>query len=151
DKAIAAQTRANSILEYNATLNLMSGSEREKLSYIKTLSDVENQTLSLNVRTAPNSPEAANLAVTALLQRKGRVLDAMSNNLAMLRQRFNAEDQVLLDKLNKTNTELVGIVLGGMQESAEEHQKKIDALKQERESLEDEIGRRSAGFYTQTK
>src|SRR6185369_13557238 len=93
DKAIAAQTRANSILEYNATLNLMSGSEREKFGYLKTISDSENQTFSLNVRTAPNSSEATELAVTTLLQRKGRVLDALSDNLAMLRQRFNTEDQ----------------------------------------------------------
>ena len=152
DKAVAAQTRANAILEYNVSLNLANGSEREKLGYLKTISNVESQTLWLNVKTAPTSTAAANLAVTSILLRKGRVLDAMSDNLAALRRRFNNQDQILLDKLNQTTTRLGGLVLEGTQGvSADEYQKKIKALEQEREDLEGEVSRRSAGFYEQTK
>ncbi|MEP6903990.1 MAG: CHAT domain-containing tetratricopeptide repeat protein, partial [Actinomycetota bacterium] len=152
DKAIATQTRANAILEYNARLNLPTGSEREKVSYLQTLLTVENQTLWLNVKIAPTSAAAAELALTTILQRKGRVLDAMSDNLSVLRRRFNKEDQLLLDDLNDTTTRLVGLVLEGSQKiSADEYQKKIKELEQKRENLESEISRRSAGFYQQTK
>ena len=152
EQAIAAQTRANSIIEYNVALHLTNGSEREKLGYLKSLSDVENQTLWLNVKTAPTSNAAAELAVTTILQRKGRVLDALSDNLAVLRRRFDNQDQHLLDKLNETTTKLGGLVLEGEAGvSADEHQSKIKAVEQERENLEGEISRRSAGFYEKTK
>lgn len=152
DKAVSTQARANSIFEYNIALNLAVGSEREKLNYLKTILDIENQTLSLNFLSAANSPAAASLGVTTVLQRKGRVLDAMSDSLGALRRRFNKQDQALLDNLNETTTQLVGFILQGRQEiSADEYEKKIKALETKRESLENQISRQSAGFYEQTK
>jgi len=44
-------------------------------------------------------------AITAVLQRKGRVLDAVSGSMATLRQHLKPEDQKLLDDLNLTRTE----------------------------------------------
>jgi CHAT domain-containing protein len=82
------------------------------------------------------------------LQRKGRVLDAMSDSLGALRRRFNRQDQTLLDKLNETTTKLVGLVLEGAQDATpDERARAIKALEDEREKLEGEISRRSAGFY----
>lgn len=152
EKAIAAQSRANEISEYNVALNLTIGSEREKINFLKTVSESENRAFSLNIVTAPNSAAATNLAATTVLRRKGRVLDALSDNLAALRRRFNSQDQELLDKLNETNTNLSKLILEGVQEiSAEEHRKKIALLEKEKENLEDEISRRSAGFYERKK
>ena len=152
EKAIAAQTRANEIFEYNIALNLTIGSESEKINFIRTISDSENRTFSLNALTAPDSAEAAALAASTVLRRKGRVLDALSDNLAALRRRFNSRDQALLDQLNETNTNLSKLILEGAQEiSAEEHRKKITGLEKEKENLEDEISRRSAGFYERKK
>jgi CHAT domain-containing protein/Tfp pilus assembly protein PilF len=152
DQAILTQTRANSILEYSIALNLATGSEQEKLSYLKTLDFIEDQTLSLNFQAAPNSTAAANLAVTTILQRKGRVLDAMSDNLSALRRRFNKEDQSLLDGLNDTTTRLVGMIFEGPQgASSDAYQKNIKTLEDQREDLESRISRQSAGFYEQRK
>lgn len=152
DKAISTQARANAILEYNIALNLMTGSEQQKLAYLKTLSDLEDQTLTLHFQTAPGSVAAADLAATIILQRKGRVLDSMSDSLGALRRRFNRQDQLLLDDLNSTTTRLVGYVLDGPQNiTSDEHRQKIRALEEQREKLESEISRRSAGFYEQTK
>ncbi len=148
EKAIAAQTRANEIFEYNVALNLTIGSEREKINFIQTVSDSENRTFSLNALTAPDSPEAAALAATLVLRRKGRVLDALSDNLSALRRRFNKQDQMLLDQLNETNTNLSKLISAGLQNvSAADFQKKIKETENQREKLENEISRRSAGFY----
>jgi CHAT domain-containing protein len=149
DKAIAAQARANAILEYNIALNIAAGSERQKLAYLKSLADIENETIMLHLQNAPRSQAAADLAATTILQRKGRVLDAVSDNLATLRRRFNAHDQKLLDDLNEVTTKLAGLTLNGEQD--DEYKQKIKSLEEKREKLEVEISRRSAGFYEQTK
>lgn len=152
EKAIAAQKRANEISEYNITLNLTLGSESEKINYLKTFSPTEIRTISLNTMTAPNSPEAAALGAEIVLRRKGRVLDALSDNLTALRQRFNAQDRILLDKLNETNKNLSKLISAGLQgTSTEEFGEKVSKLETERENLEAEISRRSAGFYERQK
>ena len=146
--AVNAQSRANRISEHNIALNLVTGSERQKLAYLATLSDVTDKTLSLQCTLAPNDSRASALGVTTVLQRKGRVLDALADSLTALRRRFNPEDQKLLDQLNDTLGRLATLVLSGPQRmSTEQHRKDIGALEERREQLEAEIGRRSAGSY----
>ena len=152
DKAVTTQARANAILEYNISLNIMGGSERQKISYLKTFSGIENQTIALNMQTAPSSASAADLAVTSILQRKGRVLDAVSDSFAAMRRRSNAKDQTLLDTLNKTTQGLASFVLGGPRElTPVQFEQKVEALEQKREDLETQIGRNSLGFYQPAK
>ena len=152
ENAVAAQSRADAITEHNIALNLTTGSERQKLAYLNSLSDTTDRTVSLHVRSAPDNSEARSLAATAILQRKGRVLDAMADSLTALRQRFSAEDQKLLDRLKETTAQLAGLVLNGPQQmTLAEHQQRINALEEQRERLESQISNRSAGFYPQTK
>ena len=148
EKAIAAQTRANEIFEYNISLNLMTGSERDKANYIRTLSYIGDQTLSLNSDAATKSKAAAELGLTFVLQRKGRVLDAMSDNMKSLRGRLNQQDQSFLDELTDTTSKLSEFVLNGPQElSKAEYQKKLADFEAKRESLERRISRQSGGYY----
>ena len=151
DKAIAAQTRANEILEYNTALNLTVGSEREKLDYLKTLTETENQTLTLSFKNTGNLA-AMNLAVTSILQRKGRVLDTMADSFGVLRRRFDTQDQILLDNLNEATKRLVEFIAEGNQNSSpEDYRKKLKSLETDRETVENQISRRSAGFYESSK
>ncbi len=152
DKAIENETRGNEILEYNIALNLAAGSENDKFEYLRTLDYIENQTLSLNFLTAKNSQAATNLAVTTVFRRKGRVLDAMSDSLSVLRRRFDKQDQVLLDNLNNATAKLVSVVMEGPKElKSEEYEKKIKSLEQQRENVEAQISQKSAGSYEKTK
>src|SRR5262249_19171532 len=96
-QAVTFEARALGILERNITYNLRTGSERQKLAYLATLSAYMSQIISLHVRYATDDPTAAGLAATMILRRKGRTLDAMSGSFAALRQRFNPADQALLD------------------------------------------------------
>jgi tetratricopeptide (TPR) repeat protein len=140
-QAAASQSLANAIDEYNLELNLGTGSERQKLAYLAILSEQTDRTLSLHLRYLPDDLPARDLAANTILQRKGRTLDTMSYSLAVLRQRFNPRDRVLLDRWNEVTAQLASLVLGGPNHKAPaEHQEQIKGLEEEKESLEDEAG-----------
>lgn len=149
-QAIEFQSRANVVSEHHLALALATGSERQKLAYLATSASNIDRNLTLNLRSAPVNARASELAVTTLLQLKGRVLDSMTDTLSALRSRANPQDKQLLDQLNETTTQLARRVLNGSQTIVSaENQTQIKALEEKREKLEDEISRRSAEFRAQ--
>jgi len=149
-QAVMYQSRANAISERNLARNLVIGSERQKLAYLATLSAQTDRTISLHLRYAPEDPLPRNLAATLILQRKGRALDATSQNLNALRSRFNAEDQALLDRLTETRSQIARLVLRGPQKmTAEQHQVRIKELEDQADTDEAEISHRSDEFRVQ--
>lgn len=149
EQAVKLQQRAGEIDERNINVNLAIGSERQKLAYVEELTEWLNQNIFLQTRFAPDDEIAIELAATTVLRQKGRVLDAVSNNLIELRRRFDEEDKTLLDKLNALTTELAELILEKPENlTVADQQAKIKTLTDEREKLEDEISRRAAGFYT---
>jgi CHAT domain-containing protein/Tfp pilus assembly protein PilF len=146
-EAIKFQSRVDSVIERNIEMNLAIGSERQKLSYLNGVAERTDRTISLNVDLAPGDPTASALAALVLLQRKGRVLDAMSESFASLRQRSTPEEQSIIERYNETTSQLARLVLNGPQQlSFEEHQKTVGDLEERKERLESEISRRSAEF-----
>jgi CHAT domain-containing protein len=151
-QAVTFQSRAIWISERNIIYNLRSGSERQKLAYLATLSKQASLTISLHVRYAPSDPAASKLAATTILQRKGRTLDAMFDSFAVLRQRFNPQDRVLFDRLNDVTAQLARLALGGRQGiDPAVRWKQIKDLEEERETIEAEISRRSAEFRARSQ
>ena len=115
-------------------------------------SERTDRTISLHVNLAPSDRTAGALAALVLLQRKGRILDAMSESLTALRQRFNAEDQKLLDELNATTAQLAKLALSGAQKmERDEYQKQLRNLEQQKEKLEADISERSTEFRAQSQ
>src|SRR6266508_4050121 len=150
-QAVKFQSRANAGSERDLVANLVIGSERQKLAYLALLSGETDRILSLHLRYAPNDPAAGALAATLILQRKGRALDATSQNLNALRSRFNAEDQALLDRLTETRSQLARLVLGGPQKmTAEQYQARIKDLEDQADKDEADISRRSDEFRAQS-
>jgi CHAT domain-containing protein/Tfp pilus assembly protein PilF len=148
--AIKFQKLTDEVIENNLALNLAIGSERQKLSFFDSLSERTDRTISLHVNMAPDDPGARDLAVLAILQRKGRVLDAMSDSLAALRERLNSDDQKLLDQLNSTTSQLARLELNRPAEmSVDDFRKQVSVLEDQKENLESEISRRSAEFRAQ--
>src|SRR5262249_8936386 len=97
-------------------------------------------------------PEALHLALTTLLQRKGRGLDAMTDTTARLRRHASAEDQALLDQLSSVRSQLAAVTLrgpGGANPDSYRLQlrQSTDAM----EKLEAEISAHSAEFQLQTQ
>lgn len=147
-QSIAYQMQTNSVIERNVAYQLTVGSERQNQIYLSSLLEGVDRTISLQIQSAPDNSDALNMAVNAVLQRKARVLDWMTDSLAVLRNRFSAEDQTLIDNLNETETQLANLVLNGPQKtSLAAHHENIRTLEEEKEKLENEISLRSAGFY----
>ncbi|HWP44775.1 MAG TPA: tetratricopeptide repeat protein, partial [Blastocatellia bacterium] len=95
-EAIRFQARVDAVIERNIEMNLAIGSERQKLSYLNTVAERTDRTISLSSELATGDEAASSLAALVLLQRKGRVQDAMSQGFASLRQRATPEEQALM-------------------------------------------------------
>src|SRR5262249_52951774 len=111
--AIKYQERADETREKEYSYNIAAGSEKKKLAYLSLRAYELDQTLSLHLQLAPNDKNATRLALTALLRRKGRALDAMADSIATLRARANPEDQRLLDELASTRAQYATLTLKG--------------------------------------
>lgn len=147
-RSIEYQRLINAREEKLISLNLTIGSERQKFAYFTTQLQKPDRTITLHARLAPDDGAARDLASTTVLQRKGRVLDALSDNLSALRRRFNTQDKKLLDDLSDVNAQLSRLFLGGPRKmSPDEHQSQIKQLEENREKLEAGISRLSAGYY----
>jgi len=146
------QAHADALLEHSIDLNLSIGSEREKWDFLEGASERTDRTISVNALLAPNSPAASELAALVLLQRKGRVLDAMSGSFAALRSRMSPDDQKLLDELSSTTAELAKLTLHGSGSTPPEaYQKQIASLEKARDDLEAAISRSSSEFRTHSQ
>src|SRR5262249_61387379 len=88
--AVEYHARVDQVVEKRIELNLAVGSERHMLAYSDWMSERTDRTISLHVRWFPNDPVAREMAAVAVLQRKGRVLDAVSETVAVLRRRLVA-------------------------------------------------------------
>lgn len=151
DRALELFTRAGDIREANLALVIASGSEKEKRLYMDTLDMQANVAISLHLRYAPEKVSAARLALTTILRRKGRVLDALTDSLGALRRRSRA-DQALLTKLSSVRSDLARVVLNGLgQRTRVQHEAEINKLESEAQRLEAEISSQSAKFRTETE
>jgi CHAT domain-containing protein/Tfp pilus assembly protein PilF len=110
-QAITELYRTNAIDERNFTLILALGSERQKIAFLDDYSKWANLTLSLQSEFAPNDPRALNLALTTVLRRKARGLDAMADTIATLRRNAEPQDRELLDELKEARSQLAALML----------------------------------------
>jgi CHAT domain-containing protein/Tfp pilus assembly protein PilF len=134
--------------EKDLPLNLEIGSERQKLDYFDPYMTTLDTVISFQLRLDPENNASRELAATMVLQRKGRILDAMADNMEALRNRSNVQDRELLDQLKDVTAKLANLVLNGPgKASLADHLQQIKALTERRDGLENEIGQRSAGYY----
>src|SRR5205807_2284160 len=112
-RAIETEARASEINERQIALALSTGSEEQKRLFMATLAEETDYPLFMHAGAAPADPQALRLALTTVLQRKGRVLDAMSDQIGALRRHLKPEDRVLLEQLSTASAELATLVLKG--------------------------------------
>ncbi len=152
-KAVDLQTRANKIIEKHIALNLAIGTEHQKLKYMSLLSEDLNQTIALHASLARENVHALEQAATAILQRKGRVLVALTESMATLRERLEPRVGDLFERLNDANARLAELTLNapprGM--NLDEYQRQITVVQEQKESIEVQLSRLSAGFYQSAK
>lgn len=151
-RAISTQIRASDVRERNLSRMLSIGSEQQKRLYVESLLHYINVTISLHLHSAPTNSEAARLALTTILQRKGRSLDAMSDQVGALRRRLNAQDRALFDELSSKRAQLAALTFNGeAQANSNSRRELLSGLEAEAEQLEAQISARSAEYRTQSE
>lgn len=143
-------TQGTEVEEINLSQFLnRSGDELRKQAYIDTLYPTTNFTISFHLNYAPNNQQATDLALTTILRRKGRVLDAMSNIISTLRQNSNPTTEKLFEHLTEKRSQLASLTLQGIGEmSPDTYSQLIKGLEQEIGKLETDLSNSSAEFRT---
>jgi CHAT domain-containing protein/Flp pilus assembly protein TadD len=149
EKAIALFTQGLDIQELNLTTNLAIGADNQKRDYIATLSGTTDGAISLHLQNAPNNPQAADLAFTTLLRRKGRILDATHTSLQTLRQNLTPADQTLLDQLADRSAQLSALTYRATTLSPDRYRATYDQLTAQIDELQATLARRSTEFKQQ--
>lgn len=150
-KSLSYQIRGNETIERDLKINLLSGSERQKILYLKKTDSWSDKTLSLHLQYLFENQTAAKAAIEILLSRKGRALDAMTNTLATVRSRSNPETQALMDEYAGLISQLsIQNLRGPGNRTPQEYQALLQELEHQKEKLEIELSRRSNEFKVQT-
>lgn len=146
-KALEYEERTNDIQEKNLAVTIMSGSEEQKRLYTKTLDGKTYSTVSLHLQFAPKDIQAAKLALTTILRRKGRVLDAVSNSFQQLRNRLSSEDKMLFDELTSVRAQLASVLFTPLNQfEPKQYNLLITNLQQQADKLENTISQRNIVF-----
>jgi tetratricopeptide (TPR) repeat protein len=149
--ALKQLQQSQAIEDYNLTLILSTGSETTKAAYIESLPELSHN-ISFNLQFANDNEAAAQLALLTILQRKGRVLDAVTDNLKSLRQRLNPADQQLLEDWANLRSQLATLIVGGLgNQSPDLYQNKVTNLEQQIQALEKTLGDRSSEFRSEAQ
>jgi CHAT domain-containing protein/tetratricopeptide (TPR) repeat protein len=148
--AIGFQRRLDAMIEATLRLNLTTGSEREKLLFMTGFGERTGRAISLHLDTAPADPDAAALAALVILQRKGRVLDAMTDIFAGARQRAtDPRERDLIVQLQHATADLAQLALSADDADPAARQTRLTELESRTERLEAQIGEPDAEFRAQ--
>lgn len=154
DKVVSYAFRAAEIREHNIASVLAISSEKQKQLYLDDFIGHEtNAIVSLSASDVPKNVAAIRLALTTILRRKGRSLDAMTDQIATLRRYAAPEDKALLDELTAARSQHANFQLGtvGGNLSVEKRQTEIAAISEKVENLEATISRKSAAFRVEVQ
>jgi CHAT domain-containing protein/uncharacterized protein HemY len=136
----------------NLANNLTIGSEERKRAFIEGKSRSIEMNVAFHLQTAPQNTEAAKLALTTVFQRKGRILDAVTDNVQRLRQNLQPEDRQLFDNLSIFRATLVNLLYDKKNSlSQKEFKTEVARLKRNIDQLEDKLAQRSTKFRVESK
>ncbi len=152
EAAVVCQQRTNEIQEHTLAGNLITGSERQKRSYLNQTTFETDNTISMHVQSVPGNERLQKMALTIILRRKGRGLDAFASNIETLRRHAQPADQQLLDDLGQKKAQLARLTQQGpKKEKHDEFQTLMKQMEHQVDQLESQISLRSAEFSAQTQ
>jgi CHAT domain-containing protein/Tfp pilus assembly protein PilF len=150
-QALRILTRANDIYEHALAPIVATGAEKDKQLLLRRYAGSLNYTITFNVRSASQSPEATSIALTVILRRKGRALDTMTDQISALRKHLDPESNALLNKWKAVNSQLATLALEGPGQSSLGRQAEVAELESKKIQLESEMSSRSAEFHAQAQ
>ena len=142
-------TRGLTVEEKNLHLIYAVGSEQRKQNYAQTFTGRTNFAITLALEKSSKNPTIAKLALTTVLRRKGRVLDAMTDTVQILRSQLadNPETKKLFNDWLDVQRRLANLIYQGQgKQKFEIYRKQIKQLQAEKEKLEEQVSVRSAEF-----
>lgn len=147
--ALSLLERTHMIEKKNATLFLLSGSERRKQAFLEQ----QRGGIFMNVSLSLAMPDsrAVVLGLNSVLHIKGRVLEAMSEGVGQLRLGIKNSDRVLFEQLTDIAQELSTLRYqksGSLAQNV--YRERFSTLSARKEQLESELSIRSAEFRRQT-
>jgi CHAT domain-containing protein/tetratricopeptide (TPR) repeat protein len=155
-QAVSTLTRGTEISEgtINNILTNSTGTDEQKRAYMAMdeIGFETKGTVALHMQFAPNDSQAARLALTTILRRKGRVLDAVSDSIQILRRHLGPEDSNLLLELASARSRVAVLSLNGQgNTSRDAYQANLSAVQSEADRIESRITSRSAEFRAAIK
>ena len=145
--------RGLTVEEENLQWIYVGGSEQGKQRYAQRLFRRGiNYAVSLALQKPSNNSTIDKLALTTVLRRKGRVLDAMTDTIQTIRSQLpnDPETRKLFDRWLNVQKRLANLVYGRQEEEKIEiYQSQIKELEAEKERLEEQLSPKSAEFRKQ--
>lgn len=140
-RIVGLATRAAEIHEREMATVLRSGTEGQKRAYLERYTSGSDRILSYAVRDAKTDPGAVRLGAATVLRRKGRLLDAVSDQFALLRERADDSTRAKLERLAAVQAQLSALALRGpdAQLGAEEHAALTKTLQGELDQLDAQL------------
>ena len=138
--------------EANLGRNLAVGAERQKRAYLALFGSTTDAAISAHLQLAPTNPQAACLALTTILRRKGRLLDVVGQSIQRLRRTLDPTLQTQLEQLATLRTQRSNLAARGLgNESLANYQQQLKALTAEAEQLEASLSNASADLRREFK
>lgn len=122
--------------------------ERQRQAFSNMVRTTAELVVATHLQLAAADPRARDLAITTLLQRKGRVLEASTDMVRRLRAQVGGPEHAKLEQLGTLRSELATRTRNGPAEHQrpEEHLAALRMLDQQLENLEAELGEHDARF-----
>ncbi len=144
--ALALRKRADDIDEHHLRLLLAAGNEDDKRAYAARLFHRAEDAIELSLSLGQGNREARRFAFMMVLRRKGRVLDALTDQLSALRRHVKPEHQALLAELSAARTELANLVLRGKKQGSPDYRAQLAALEARERRAEAAASAASAAY-----
>lgn len=112
--ALTDLSRANDVRRQVVDSLIGLGTEAQKSALVSAHAVRSDYALALHLDLAPDDANAAAFALTTVLERKGLVLDAVSDSLSAVRRRLEPADEKLLDELFEVRSRLSSALFGNI-------------------------------------
>lgn len=146
-QALQSLRRGLEIEEVNLSHNLVVGSEEYKRNYLSTFDQSTHRAISFHLQGNTNNPAAADLALTTILRRKGRLLDVLGETTNRFRNQLDASGQRQFEQLVALRTQIAGLTFA---QDTPTNPNQIAQLHQQANALEGQLSTQSAAFRQAT-
>jgi MYXO-CTERM domain-containing protein len=144
--ALDLRRRADVIDEHHLSLLLAAGSEDDQRAFSAKLFRRAEDAVELSLTLGGGSKESIRFALAMILRRKGRVLDAITDQRAALRRLSRPEDRRVLADLEAARAELAGAVIRGPGQDRAGYPARIAELEAREKEAEQRAGAASAAY-----